>query len=61
MFYHESTDIAIKQFVCIATYGTAQIQRRITRLNVARCTLELDVCHLESVSLQLKARSTLGL
>ena len=43
------------------TYGTAQIQRRIARLNLARCTLELDVCHLESVSLQLKTRSTLGL
>ena len=33
----------------------------IARLNVARCTLELDICHLQSASLQLKSRSTLGL
>ena len=33
----------------------------LARQHVARCTLELDFYHLESASLQLKSRSTLGL
>ena len=33
----------------------------LARQHVARCMLEFDIYHLESASLQLKSRSTLGL
>ena len=42
-------------------YGTALMQRCTRLKHFARRTLTLDIYHLESSSLQLKNRSTLGL
>ena len=50
--------------MCVMTkslYGTALMQRRTRSKHFARRTLALDVYHLDSSSLQLKNRSTIGL
>ena len=58
---HVQTFTSCTSFIKNCRYGTALMQRRTRSKHFARCTLAFYIYHLESSSLQLKNRSTLGL
>ena len=57
----KTTKNKMKEVALPGIYGTALMQRRTRSKYFARHTLALHIYHLESSSLQLKNRSTLGL